>query len=1531
MSWHPASWRGCVRETCWTSPFMFLLLVVFLSPVFLVLPSCAALDLQPAGPGGGGWLYAGAFDPSDDQTMLIGTDMCGVFRTDDGGSHWRPWNDGLMSDQGGDHDHISYVQDLIGVYRNNSTEYYAATLGGIFHANSAGPWVRDTDINSYYYSFIDNEDGYTLYNKAIEFSSFAYSDSTDILYAGSGSNRTDYRFMEYWYGSDLWNYSGIGNAAYHYSPSHIPRTLTNPTSHTGLESVWMKDLGASGAWAPISGTGMLGSVRDISAANINGVDYVAFCTINGIYLYNSNTGLVNLVDLPLYLESGGTAHYNYYRSNLLGWNVHLTSRGTLYASMSLWEGDDTTIPGGVYRLFRVTSANPAWYWVGDGLAVTNSDPNPPTAFASDSTMADLGRRVYQAEIDTVEVATGKYRLMMNVVEGVDSEPDIIVAGNRAGGGQMFRGVQPNVKPGLSGAEAHWSLRIYRENGVNRMYPPEDGHSAGDFDMGYQTYWGTNVIDKPSVYKPAPGVTVAQSDIKVLTQFNGMLHVSGNSGKTWNNVCVTGTDPYWTTNGYEEVGVHDIECRSDGTSVIATQDNGVFASTTANHVTWERYSDPVHSGRSGTNVELWENWQGSGELILATIGAAGTNEALFMKHPSYGSPVGEWTEIPIDSGIGVAVGINDLEMIDEDIWLGTYQYWDDVSEQYNYGVIRGVWSGSSWTVSHEPNMTFVKAVERGLGDEFMDIEYCPARNRVFAATIAPLAINVLENPATSNWEEIATPVFDSNVQVVYDIDVNDAGTVACFVVCPNYEDYSSYMYYTTNLDDDPEDVVWTEYAMPDDLVGESPQAYAVCISPYDDELVYFGLNRKGSHCPYCANVGMLRENTGLWSVDLSGSSPVWTYEAEGTDAEGVVVKSIAFNPYVEGQMIVGTWGQGLYLADTPVLETSKVQYEDASASTGLNYQGTPYSSVSLDYNDDGKQDLFVAITDHASKLYRCDYVNLTTGVPHFVESVEFETEEYPQSGLHGLAVADYDNDGDEDLVAGANSDNNPRLYRNDNGHFTDQADSTGIIPAGYDIWSVAWADYDDDEQLDLAIGCAVEPPSGNDPQDYGASRAFLMKSDIYDSGTYSDVSVATEWNQYTGAFLGVTWGDIDNDGDLDAFLSGVLDYSGPGGVSSCSLFVNNGDGTFTRPIMESRFQDYEEMQAISGASFVDIDNDLDVDLVLSTQSDIWTESWIYFNGGGGVFDDYARIGGDGPAQGHSVIDHDLDGNIDVLLLPEADTDHPWLITNKYDGSSCSFVDETSRVLLDQLGSVNGATAYDWNTDGDLDLYMGRPVTSGYFFYKATDVTGSDELRNNWIGIDLLATGANIGSCIGAKVYASYDGKTRMQVVDGGSARGGQRSHDVVFGLGDWNGEVLVFVRWPNGVQQMETYTGSQLNQVHQVSDETDPTVLDATVACSKEYIPGGGIRWTFTWKTQYRSRAELDRVEISGGDFGNPSVYQGADGVVTKNTDGTYSHQVSFTHRCYQSTNIEYTVHSCTDLISSTSATHTAKVKFCFSN
>jgi len=241
----------------------------------------------------------------------------------------------------------------------------------------------------------------------------------------------------------------------------------------------------------------------------------------------------------------------------------------------------------------------------------------------------------------------------------------------------------------------------------------------------------------------------------------------------------------------------------------------------------------------------------------------------------------------------------------------------------------------------------------------------------------------------------------------------------------------------------------------------------------------------------------------------------------------------------------------------------------------------------DYNNDGYLDAFVTNNAHVmicdgqpNKLFR----NKADGT---FEDVTGVTGVEDLGNGMGVAWCDYDNDGDQDIYV-LNFDNydfNPPentpsiLYKNNGDEsFTRVADSAGVTNA-MGGFGVAWGDYNNDGFMDIFIA--------NLKDIYPSAKNVLFRNkgdgtftDVTDSAGVGDVDESTE----------VTWVDYDNDGDLDLHV-----VNGGIGASQASvLYRNNGNDTFTDIAEEAgiRYVGHAE-----GASWGDYDNDGDMDLYL----------------------------------------------------------------------------------------------------------------------------------------------------------------------------------------------------------------------------------------------------------------------------------------------------------------------------------------------
>lgn len=159
------------------------------------------------------------------------------------------------------------------------------------------------------------------------------------------------------------------------------------------------------------------------------------------------------------------------------------------------------------------------------------------------------------------------------------------------------------------------------------------------------------------------------------------------------------------------------------------------------------------------------------------------------------------------------------------------------------------------------------------------------------------------------------------------------------------------------------------------------------------------------------------------------------------------------------------------------------FKDVSKSSGIVYQGSSYGAAWGDFNNDGFVDLWVSNHGFPAALYQ------NQGDGTFI-NVTLETfQQQPRADFHGAAWADFDNDGDLDLLqlvgadAGKGSLSDPQLanrfFVNDRGVFTDQALDLGLGYIGSRGRTPLWFDYNNDGLLDLLQG-AGERPDGKVP-------------------------------------------------------------------------------------------------------------------------------------------------------------------------------------------------------------------------------------------------------------------------------------------------------------------------------------------------------------------------------------------------------------------------------------------------------------------
>ena len=285
-----------------------------------------------------------------------------------------------------------------------------------------------------------------------------------------------------------------------------------------------------------------------------------------------------------------------------------------------------------------------------------------------------------------------------------------------------------------------------------------------------------------------------------------------------------------------------------------------------------------------------------------------------------------------------------------------------------------------------------------------------------------------------------------------------------------------------------------------------------------------------------------------------------------------------------------------------------------------------------------------------------------------------------------AWADYDNDGDLDLFVGFNGAPN-RLYRNDRGTFQDVAASAQVADAR-STRAAAWADYDADGDADLLVG-------------FAPGNTSVLKLYRNDSGVFADVTAAAGVSVDSGAVRQPSFIDFDGDGDLDLFVA-LRDRA--------NVMFRNDKNTFKNVATEVGLADTRKSV---GAVWFDYDDDGYLDVYVANQDG---DANGLFRNNRGKFEDVAEKagaawGGRTPrlATNGSVrpcaANVNGDGRLDLVL---ANYGRNGLLLNTGTGT---FVDASDKWGIAIDARYDTCALEDYDDDGRIDLYVNGTVTGG----------------------------------------------------------------------------------------------------------------------------------------------------------------------------------------------------------------------------
>jgi hypothetical protein len=507
-------------------------------------------------------------------------------------------------------------------------------------------------------------------------------------------------------------------------------------------------------------------------------------------------------------------------------------------------------------------------------------------------------------------------------------------------------------------------------------------------------------------------------------------------------------------------------------------------------------------------------------------------------------------------------------------------------------------------------------------------------------------------------------------------------------------------------------------------------------------------------------------------------------------------------------------QGGRVTFTDVTTAAGITFRHNSGRAGKKWLPETLGSggAFFDFDGDGWLDLFLVNSRHwvskpgrrsLSALYR------NTGTGKFVNVTSGSGLDVELYGM-GVAAGDYDNDGRQDLYVTALDGD--RLFRNaGGGKFTDVTKAAGIANADFGT-SAAWVDYDRDGLLDLFVANYVQwTPKGDlwcsldgvsksycTPESYKGTSSKLYRN--LGTGRFEDAGKKAGVSDPTSKSLGIAVLDYNNDAWPDLFIANDTQPN--------KLYRNNRNGTFTEEGMSAGVAYSEDgvARGAMGVDAADYDRSGRPHLLVGNFSNQMLG--LYHNEGKNLFVDEAPRSAIGRASllslafGVFFFDYDLDGYLDILaanghieeeierVQPKVKFKQPPLLfrnlgQRKFENASNAVGSQFSRAIV-----ARGAAYGDYDRDGDLDVLFTENHGPAYLFRN----DGGN--RNNFLSIRTRGVKSNRDG-IGAVVRLDSASGKQWNTVRSGSSYCSQSDLALTFGLGKDVSVSAIEVEWPSG--------------------------------------------------------------------------------------------------------------------------------------
>jgi len=418
----------------------------------------------------------------------------------------------------------------------------------------------------------------------------------------------------------------------------------------------------------------------------------------------------------------------------------------------------------------------------------------------------------------------------------------------------------------------------------------------------------------------------------------------------------------------------------------------------------------------------------------------------------------------------------------------------------------------------------------------------------------------------------------------------------------------------------------------------------------------------------------------------------------------------------------------------------IQLSDITNQTGITFKHTDGSSgryhimetvsaglALFDYDGDGDVDIYFLngspLPGKQSKVSPLNALYRNDGKWKFTDVTNKAGVGDTGYGL-GVAVGDYDNDGDPDIYLNNYGPN--VMYRNNgDGTFVDVTKEAGVGNGRKVGAGACFLDMDADGDLDLYVANYLAFSNDTHAKVQALTKLMYAVPRYYQpvpdtlyrnngNGTFTDVSTDSGVGAHAGWGMGMICSDYDNDNDTDVFIAND--------VWANYLFQNDGNGHFDEVGLMAgvAYDAVGQAQAGMGVDCADYDNDGWLDFYLTNYQN--EQSTLYKNLGDAMLEDVTLVTGAGAGTrnkvtwGNSFVDFDNDGQRDIFVacghlqdnieqFDDASTYHQRniLLLNTGNGKFVDVSDECGDGLKVDLSS-RGAGFDDLDNDGDIDVVI-----------------------------------------------------------------------------------------------------------------------------------------------------------------------------------------------------------------------------------